>query len=86
MKEFWTYTGMRIGLFVACTLVTAGIWALVTSHVDWLFVLLIGVVASSVLSWWVLSAQRERLAAGVEARAHRMSQRFEEMKSKEDED
>ena len=86
MKHFWAYTALRLGLFVACTLVAAGVWALVTDHVDWLAALVIGAIASAVLSWRMLSRQREMFAADIDSRARRMSSRFEEMKAREDHD
>ncbi len=87
MKEFWTYTGLRIGLFLAVAAVTWGIYALVAgTTINLLVVLLVAAVVSSLLSWRLLSGPRSRLAASVEARATRATARFEELKSREDAD
>jgi hypothetical protein len=88
VKEFWVYTGLRIGLFFVCYAVFAGIWVLVVGgsqgSVLWPFV--IAVLVSSVLSLKLLSRQREAFARRVQERAARASERFEEMRSKEDAD
>jgi hypothetical protein len=46
----------------------------------------VAAVLSAVVSAYLLRGMRERFAAQVQGRAERMSQRFEEMKAKEDTD
>jgi hypothetical protein len=86
VKEFWTYTLLRIVLFLATAAVTWGIYALVADTINLLVVVLVAAVVSSVLSWKLLAGPRNRFAASVEARASRASARFEEMKAREDTD
>ncbi len=47
---------------------------------------LAAIVISSLLSFKFLAPQRERFAAVVQARAERASSKFEEIRSKEDQD
>lgn len=86
MKDFVVYTAMRIGLFLACYAVFAGIAVLATNangvNLVWPFVA--AVVVSSLLSFKLLRAQRERFALRVQERAERATARFEELKSRED--
>ena len=86
MKEFWTYTLLRIALFVGTTAVVWGVYALVADTINLAVVVLVAAVISSVLSWKLLAAPRNRFAASVEARAARASARFEEIKAREDTD
>jgi hypothetical protein len=86
VKEFWTYTLMRIVLFVGTTAVVWGVYALIADTINLLVVVLVAAVISSVLSWKLLAGPRSRFAASVEARASRASARFEEMKAREDTD
>ena len=86
MKEFWTYTLLRIALFVGTAALTWGIYALVADTINLLVVVLVAAVVSSVLSWKLLAGPRNRFAASVEARASRATARFEEMKAREDTD
>ena len=86
MKEFWTYTLLRIVLFLATAAVAWGIYALVADTINLLVVVLVAAVVSSVLSWKLLAGPRNRFAASVEARASRASARFEEIKGREDTD
>ncbi len=86
MKEFWTYTLLRIALFVGTTAVVWGIYALIADTINLLVVVLVAAVISSVLSWKLLAGPRNRFAASVEARAARASARFEEVKAREDTD
>ena len=86
MKEFWTYTLLRIVLFLATAAVAWGIYALVADTINLLGVVLVAAVVSSVLSWKLLAGPRNRFAASVEARASRASARFEEIKAREDTD
>ena len=84
MKEFWIFTGLRLALFGASFCIVAGIWLLVTGAVPLFWALVIAFLLSGIGSYVVLNPQREALARRVEARAERMTERMEEMKSKED--
>ena len=85
MKEFAVYTLARIGLFLASLLVFFGVFAALGVHsVIWPLVL--AAVASGVASYFLLRHQRQRFAARVETRASNISRRFEESRSKEDQD
>ena len=86
MKEFWTYTLLRLALFLASAAIVYGIWAAVADTVPVLWVVVIAFVVSGVGSYVVLAPQREAFARRVEERAQRASQRVEEMRSKEDAD
>lgn len=86
MKEFWTYTLLRIALFVGTTAVVWGVYALIADTINLLVVVLVAAVISSVLSWKLLAGPRNRFAASVEARASRASARFEDIKAREDTD
>jgi len=87
VKEFAIYTALRLAIFVACSAVLGWLYVLAfgkTGALVWPF--LAAIVISSVLSLKFLAPQRERFAAVVQARAERASSRFEEMRSKEDQD
>ena len=85
MKEFLVYTAARFGLFLLVYAVVAGAYVLVAgTPIPVLWPLLVAAVLSTILSAYLLRGMRERFAATVQARADRMSQRFEEMKAKED--
>ena len=86
VKEFWIYTGLRIGLFVASLGVVAGVWMLAADEVPVLWVIVIAFVVSGVASYVLLGSQREALARHVEARASRAAAAFESQRSKEDAD
>lgn len=87
MKEFWTYTGLRIGLFVAVGAITWGVYALFADEtINLLVVILVAAIVSSLLSWKLLEGPRQRFAMSVDQRAHRAAARFEEMKAREDVD
>ena len=84
VKEFVVYTAMRIGLFLTSFVVVAGAWGLVAGEVDVLWAVVIAFVVSGLASYFLLNRQREAFARRVDERAGRVSQRFEEMKAKED--
>jgi len=87
MKEFLVYTAARLALFAATYGIVVGVYVLVAgTPVPVLWPLLLAAVVSGVTSVYLLRGMRERFAAKVQARASRMSQRFEEMKAKEDVD
>ena len=76
MKEFWTYTAARTGLFLACYGVLIGACLLVGGlPVPLLWPLLVAAVVSSVLSLYLLRGLRARFNASVHARASRMATR-----------
>ncbi|WBQ06213.1 DUF4229 domain-containing protein [Kribbella sp. CA-293567] len=83
MKEFAIYTGLRLALF----LVSFGIlWVALHSWLTIWPLLLLALVITSILSLFVLRTARERLAATLEARATRMTDRMEASRSAEDKD
>jgi hypothetical protein len=85
VKPFVIYTVLRLSLFLACYAVLAGIWALAFGKPGLLFVpFLAAIIVSSLLSLKLLAPQRERFAAVVQARAERATQKFEEIKARED--
>jgi hypothetical protein len=86
VKEFVVYTAMRIGLFLTSLAVVVGIWMLITGEVPILWAVVIAFALSGVGSYFLLNRQREAFARRVDERARRMSERYEEMKSKEDAD
>lgn len=89
MKEFWIYTGMRIGLFLASLLLVTGVWLALSEEVDAssaLWIVVISFLLSGVGSYFLLNRQREAFARRVEERAQRMTARFDEIKSREDAD
>lgn len=86
MKEFALYTALRLGLFASTFLGVFGVWSVFTDEIPLFGVLLVAVLVSSVASVYFLKGPRNRLAAKIEARAHRASAKFEEMRSKEDVD
>lgn len=86
MKEFWTYTLMRLGLFAGTFAVVFGIWFLVTGDVPVFWVILLSFVISGVASYFLLERQRAEFAARVEDRAGRAAAKLEAQKAKEDAD
>ena len=86
MKEFWTYTLMRLGLFLGTFAIVFGVWFLITGDVPVLWVIVIAFVVSGVGSYYLLERQRGEFAAKVEGRAARATERFEAQRSKEDVD
>lgn len=86
VKEFWIYTGMRIGLFVSSLVVVIGVWMLISGEVPILWAVVIAFALSGVGSYFLLDGPREAFARRVEERAGRLSTRFDAMKTKEDVD
>ena len=86
MKEFWIYTGLRVGLFVASLGVVAGVWMLVSDEVPLLWVIVVAFVVSGLASYVLLAGPRNALARQVEERAGRASAAFEAQRTKEDSD
>nr|MCW2727282.1 hypothetical protein [Aeromicrobium sp.] len=86
MKAFWTYTLARLAVFGVCFVIVWGlaqIWLDSTTIVN-IWVLLIALVLSSVISVFLLGGLRNRLAMNVHDRAARMSARIEESRRAED--
>ncbi len=87
MKEFWIYTALRAGLFVgAFCIVFGGVWFLVADSVNLLWVFVIAFLVSGAASYVLLERQRAAFAVKVEGRAGRITEKYEEMRAKEDED
>ena len=86
VKEFWTYTGLRLLIFVASGAVVFGIWLAIAGSAPIMWVLVIALLISGVASYFLLGRQRIALAQHVDQRAHRAAAKFEEMRAKEDAD
>jgi uncharacterized membrane protein len=86
VKEFWTYTGLRLLIFVASGAVVFGIWLAITGSAPIMWVLVIALLISGLASYFLLGRQRLALAQHVDQRAHRAAAKFEEMRAKEDTD
>jgi uncharacterized membrane protein len=86
VKEFWSYTLLRLLLFAASVAVVGGIWLAVSGSANVMWVLIIALVVSGLASYFLLGRQRSALAHHVDERARRATARFEEMKAKEDVD
>jgi len=86
MKAFWTYTLARLAVFGVCFAIVWGlsrIW-LESTTVTSIWILLIALVLSSVISIFLLAGLRDKLAQNVHDRATRMSERIEESRRAED--
>jgi hypothetical protein len=88
VKEFVVYTVARAGLFVAAYLVIVGGYMLLThdDHVPLIWPFLAAAAVSAVASYYLLQGPRQRFAARVDARARRVSERFEQARAREDQD
>ncbi|HET8560151.1 MAG TPA: DUF4229 domain-containing protein [Marmoricola sp.] len=88
MKEFLTYSLLRVALFVLTYVVVAGLWMLLlgSSNQAFLWPFAIAALLSSFVSLKYLEPQRERLAARVQSGASKVSARMERIKAGEDED
>ncbi|KRA30062.1 MULTISPECIES: DUF4229 domain-containing protein [unclassified Nocardioides] len=84
MKEFWIYTGLRVGLFIAAFCTIFGVWFLVADSVNVLLVVVFAFLVSGIASYVLLAPQRNAFAHRVEGRADRIVEKFDEMKAKED--
>ncbi len=87
MKAFWLYTLARLGVFAVTYAV---VWAIAAIWFDPelanLFVLLVALVVSSLVSYFALGRLRNDLAQHISGRAERMSQHIEESRRAEDVD
>jgi uncharacterized membrane protein len=86
VKQFWIYTGLRVLFFVAAAAVVFGIWLAVAGSAPLMWVLVIALLLSGIASYFLLGHQRAALAEHVDSRARRATEKFEEMKAKEDVD
>ena len=86
MKEFWIYTALRVGLFIGAFCLVAAVWLLLADTVDVLWAIVIAFLISGVASYVLLQRQRAAFAARVEGRAQRISQKYEQMRAREDTD
>lgn len=87
VKEFIVYTLARFAVFGVLYLAIIGIVILTTDGgIPILWPILAAAVLSTVVSSYLLRGLRDRLAARISERAERMSQKFEELKAKEDQD
>jgi membrane protein implicated in regulation of membrane protease activity len=87
VKEFIVYTAARFGIFLAVYGAVVGFYVLAAgTPIPVLWPLLLAAVISTLLSVYLLRGMRERFALKIQERADRMSQRFEEMRAKEDHD
>ncbi|CAM3635290.1 DUF4229 domain-containing protein [Nocardioides zeicaulis] len=87
MKEFVTYTALRIVLLLASFGVVVGVMALLLDgqvHLFW--ALVAAFLISGIASYFLLDRQREAFARRVELRASRAAAAFEERKAREDRD
>jgi hypothetical protein len=73
VKEFLVYTAARFAVFAVCVIVAFGLFWLLSGGEDVpvLWPLLLGAVASVMVSAWLLRDLRDRFAATVQARAER---------------
>ena len=86
VKAFWTYTALRVLLFVATAAVVFGIWLAIAGSAPIMWVLVIAFLVSGIASYFLLNPQRTAFARQVDERAHRAAEKFEEMRAKEDVD
>jgi hypothetical protein len=87
VKLFVVYTAARFGVFLVVYGVLIGSYVLVAgTPIPVLWPLLVAAVLSTILSAYLLRDLRQRFAEQVQQRADRMSERFEEMRAKEDTD
>ncbi|GAA3535373.1 hypothetical protein AFL01nite_07600 [Aeromicrobium flavum] len=88
MKAFWTYTLARLGVFLVTWAVLWGISRLVfeDSTVLDLWVLLVALIVSSIISILTLRTLRDRVAVKLQERAQSLNDRIEESRRAEDVD
>jgi hypothetical protein len=86
VKEFWTYTALRLLIFAASVAIVFGVWLAIAGSVSVMWVLVVGLLLSGVASYFLLGRQRVALASHVDARAHRAAATFDELRAKEDVD
>ncbi|MCD9154021.1 DUF4229 domain-containing protein [Aeromicrobium duanguangcaii] len=88
MKAFWTYTLARLGVFLATWAVLWGLSRLVFEGgtVLDLWVLLLALIVSSIISILALRGMRDRVAIKLQERARSLNDRIEESRRAEDVD
>jgi len=88
MKAFWTYTLARLGVFLVTWAVLFGISRLVfdSSAVVDLWVLLVALIVSSIISVLTLRRLRDQVAVKLQDRAQALNHRIEESRRAEDVD
>lgn len=87
MKEFWTYTALRLLLLLGTFIVVLLVWSLFTEgEVPLFWSVLVAFVLSGALSLVLLNRPRKAFAQRVENRAARASQRLEDIRAREDAD
>lgn len=87
VKEFLIYSALRAGLLVVSFAVVVGVWALLADgQVPLIWAALVALVLSGIASYFLLNRQRNDLAQRVEGGAHSMSERFDQIRAKEDVD
>jgi hypothetical protein len=86
VKEFWTYTALRLLVFAASVAIVFGVWLAVAGSVSVMWALVVGLLVSGIVSYFLLGRQRSALATHVDARAHRAAAKFDELRAKEDVD
>jgi uncharacterized membrane protein len=86
VKAFWTYTALRVLLFVATAAVVFGVWLAIAGSAPIMWVLVVAFLLSGIASFFLLNPQRTEFARQVDDRAHRAAEKFEEMRAKEDVD
>ncbi len=86
VKEFAVYTALRLLLFAAVFAVIAGIWLAVSDSVPIMWALLIALVVSGVVSYFLLNRPRDAFARRVDERARRAAAAFEAQRAREDVD
>lgn len=88
MKAFWIYTLARLGVFAASWAVLWGVSRMIfepTAVLD-LWVLLLALIVSGVISVFALSGLRDKVALRIQDRAHALNERIEESRRAEDVD
>jgi Protein of unknown function (DUF4229) len=86
VKEFFVYNALRLLLLVASLVLVGGIWSLFVDSIPVLGVLVVALLLSGLVSWFVLRGPREALALKIQQRADRASAAFEAHKARHDED
>jgi hypothetical protein len=84
VKDFLVYTALRIALFLGALGIVLGVWGLFTDAVPLVWAVVIAFLVSGVASYFLLNGFRERVARRVDARASRVTARFEERRARED--
>lgn len=86
MKEFWVYTALRAGLFLATLVTVFGVWMLLADQVLVVWAIVVAFAISGVASFFLLNRSREAFARKVQQRAERASAALEAQRSREDTD